>query len=212
MKGMDPTAPPTLPPVFRPWPAAADGPFATACRFAAEGAEPGSLVHAGRRDRLDVAVVLAPDRPDADGGLAAVTLVALADALEALGPPNQTIQFDGRFDGAGRLLLNGAVVGGVTVALGPAAEDGIPAWAVVGAELDVLGNPDDPDPGRRPDRTALREEGFGETDAVAVLESFTRHFLTWIDLWMEAGFEPVRRVWERRLASGKEPGKEEVRT
>ncbi|WP_353860105.1 biotin/lipoate--protein ligase family protein [Azospirillum formosense] len=121
--------------------------------------------------------------------------MALADALEALGPPNQSI----RFDGAGRLLLNGAVAGGVTVALGPGAEDGLPAWAVVGAELEVLGDPDDPDPGRRPDRTALREEGFGDTDAVAVLESFTRHLLTWIDRWMDAGFEPVRRVWEQRL-------------
>lgn len=191
-----PTEAPTLPPVFRPWPAAADGPFATACRFAAEGAEPGTLVHADRRDRLDVAVVLAPDRPVADGGLVAVTLVALADALEALGPPNQAI----RFDGAGRLMLNGAVAGGVTVALGPAAEDGLPVWAVVGAELEVLGDPNDPDPGCRPDRTALREEGFGETDAVAVLESFTRHFLTWIDLWMEEGFEPVRQVWEKRVA------------
>ncbi|OYD82230.1 biotin/lipoate--protein ligase family protein [Azospirillum brasilense] len=192
---MDPTDALTLPPIFRPWPAEAGGPFATACRFAAEGAAPGTLVHAGRRDRLDVAVVLVPDRPDAGDGLAAVTLVALADALEALGPPNQSI----RFDGTGRLLLNGAVAGGVTVALGPGAEDGLPAWAVVGAELEVLGDPDDPDPGRRPDRTALREEGFGDTDAVAVLESFTRHFLTWIDRWMDAGFEPVRRVWEQRL-------------
>ncbi|MDQ2105603.1 biotin/lipoate--protein ligase family protein [Azospirillum isscasi] len=201
---MDPTGTPTLPPIFRPWPAEADGPFATACRFAAEGAEPGTLVHAGRRDRLDVAVVLAPDRPGADGGLAAVTLVALADALEALGPPNQTI----RFDGTGRLMLNGAAAGVVTVVLGPDEEDGIPAWAVAAAELEILGDPDDPAPGRRPDRTALREEGFGDTDAVAVLESFTRHFLTWIDRWMEEGFEPVRRVWERRLV----PAEKEVRS
>ena len=192
---MDPPAAPTLPPIFQPWPAEAGGPFATACRFAAEGAAPGTLVHSGRRDRLDVAVVLVPDRPDAGDGLAAVTLVALADALEALGPPNQSI----RFDDAGRLLLNGAVAGGVAVALGPGAEDGLPAWAVVGAELEVLGDPDDPDPRRHPDRTALREEGFGDTDAMAVLESFTRHFLTWIDRWMDAGFEPVRRVWEQRL-------------
>ncbi|WP_353860106.1 biotin/lipoate--protein ligase family protein [Azospirillum formosense] len=62
---MDPTDHPTLPPIFRPWPAEADGPFATACRFAAQEAAPGTLVHSGRRDRLDVAVVLVPDRPDA---------------------------------------------------------------------------------------------------------------------------------------------------
>ena len=205
---MDPPDTLILPPVFRPWPAEADGPFATACRFAAEGAEPGTLVHANRRDRLDVAFVLAPDRSDADSGLVAVTLVALAEALEALGPPRQSI----RFDGAGRLMLNGALVGGVTAALGPGAEDGIPDWAVVGAELEVLGDPDDPDPGRHPDRSALREEGFGETDAMEVLESFTRHFLTWIDLWMEAGFEPVLQVWEKRLLPVGKPAGKEVRS
>jgi len=188
---------PTLPPLFRSHSLADGDPIATAMRLAAEGEDPGTLVWARRRDRLDMAVVLGPDRPLSEARrVTAVALVALADAMEALGPPNLDI----RYDGSDRVLVNGAVVGGVRLAASPGtAEDEVPGWAVVGAVVDVLGDPDDPDPGRHPDRTALREEGFGDVEAPDLLESFARHFLSWMDIWEDAGFEPVRRVWQRRL-------------
>lgn len=194
---MDRLDTPTFPPLFRPYPLADGDPFATAMRLAAEGEEAGTLVWAQRRDRLDMAVVLGPDRPLSETRrVTAVALVALADAMEALGPPNLDI----RYDGSDRVLVNGAVVGGVRFAASPGtAEDGIPGWAVVGAVVDVLGDPDDPAPGLHPDRTALREEGFGDVAAPDLLDSFTRHFLSWMDIWEDAGFEPVRQVWQRRL-------------
>ena len=188
---------PHLPPLFRPRPLDRGDPFATATTLAAQGEEPGTLVWAARRDRLDMAVILGPDRPLSETRLViAVTLAALADALDSLGPPNLMVGF-GWPD---RLLVNGALAGGLRFAASPGTpEDDIPAWAVVGATVDVLGDPDDPDPGRHPDRTALREEGFGDTEAPALLESFARHFLSWMDIWEDAGFQPVQAIWQRRL-------------
>ncbi|MBP2295533.1 biotin/lipoate--protein ligase family protein [Azospirillum rugosum] len=187
---------PTLPPVFHPQPVADRDPFDAAVAEAAAGGEPGTLFWTPRRDRLEAAVVLAPDRPLADTRHAvAVTQVALADALEALGPPNLAIAFDLN----SRILLNGAAVGEVAFAAPPgAAEDAVPDWAVVGVRVDVLGDPDDPDPGLHPDRTALREEGFGDMEAPRLLESFARHVLFWMNVWENDGFEPVRRAWQAR--------------
>lgn len=189
--------PPPLPPVFRPLALDGGDMLAAASSRAAAGAEPGTLAWAARRDRLDVAVVLAPDRPLAETRrVIAVAAVALADALDALGPPNLLVGFS-RPD---RILVNGAVAGILRFAAPPGtAEAEVPEWAVVGAAVDVLGDPEDDSPGRHPDRTALREEGFGEVDAPALLESFARHFVSWLDIWDDAGFQPVLRIWERRL-------------
>lgn len=194
---------PHLPPLFRPRPLDRDDPFAAATARAAasndndDGEEAGTLLWSRRPDRLDLAVVLGPDRPLPETRLVvAVTLIALADALEALGPPTLAVSF-GWPD---RLLVNGALAGGVRFAAAPGTpEDDVPAWAVVGATVDILGDPDDPDPGRHPDRTALREEGFGDLEVPALLESFARHFLSWTDIWEDAGFQPAQVIWQRRL-------------
>ncbi len=188
---------PHLPPLFRSGPLDRDDPFAVATARADDGEEAGTLLWSRRPDRLDLAVVLGPDRPLTETRLVvAVTLIALADALEALGPPTLAVSF-GWPD---RLLVNGALAGGVRFAAAPGTpEDEVPAWAVVGATVDVLGDPDDPDPGRHPDRTALREEGFGDLEVPALLESFARHFLSWTDIWEDAGFQPAQVIWQRRL-------------
>ncbi|WP_448207432.1 biotin/lipoate--protein ligase family protein [Azospirillum sp. sgz302134] len=199
---MDRPDTPTLPPVFTPRPMAEGDPFATATRLAAEGEEAGTLIWQPRRDRLELAVVLGPDRPLSETrGVTAVALAALADALEALGPPNLAIAFDPD----DRVRLNGALVGAVRFAAPEIPKGDTPDWAVVGASLNVLGDPDDPDPGRHPDRSCLREEGFGEVEAPDLLDSFARHFLSWMDIWEDAGFAPVRRVVERRRTEGEPP-------
>jgi biotin-(acetyl-CoA carboxylase) ligase len=88
-------------------------------------------------------------------------------------------------------------VGGTRFAAPPAggADDDVPAWAVVGVALDVLGDPDDDAPGSHPDRTTLLEEGFDELDPGLLLESFARHFLSWMGRWQEDGFASVRDAW-----------------
>ena len=51
------------------------------------------------------------------------------------------------------------------------------------------------DPGDMPDRTTLHEEGAGEVTRTMLLESVSRHFLTWIDGWMNEGFRSVHENW-----------------
>jgi biotin-(acetyl-CoA carboxylase) ligase len=185
---------PRLPPAYRLVAAdAGDDTVARACASAAAGAEPGTLVWAPRRDRLDCAVVLSPDRSLIwTRPVLLVGMLGLAGALGGLGPPRTRVTF-GWPD---RVEVNGAVAGGARFAA-PSAGDaaGVPAWAVVGVALDVLGDPDDDAPGRHPDRTTLLVEGFGELDPGLLLESFARHFLSWMGRWQEDGFVSVRDAW-----------------
>ena len=127
-----------------------------------------------------------------------MALLGLSDALGALGPPNIPVTF-GWPD---RIEVNGGTVGGVRVA---AAEvrggaDAIPDWMVLGVSVQVHGFPDDDSPGLRADRTALHEEGFGEVETPALLESFSRHFLAWMNTWQDDGFDQVCAAWIARAS------------
>ncbi|EWY41355.1 biotin [Skermanella stibiiresistens SB22] len=195
---------PELPPIYRavaiePGPLVGNdrgGAFAHASSLAAAGAEAGTLVWTRRVDRLDAAVVLEPNEPLVQSlPVCHVASLGLVDALGALGPPNIPVTF-GWPD---RVEVNGATVGGVrlTVAETRCAE-AIPDWMVLGITIQVHGYPDDDDPGLRPDRTALHEEGFGEVEVVPLLESFSRHFLAWMNTWQEDGFDQVRQAWLTR--------------
>jgi biotin-(acetyl-CoA carboxylase) ligase len=110
------------------------------------------------------------------------------------------------FSGPDRILVNGGLVGGVRFAAAEVGEGDMPAWAVIGVSINVLGDPADTDPGRHPDRTTLREEGFGDLTAVMLLESFARHLLSWMDLWENDGDAPVHRAWAQAAAGGVEGG------
>lgn len=194
--------PPRFPPAYTPIALDQGDSMDIACAEAATGAAPGMLFWRRRPDRLDCAVVLEPDHPLRESRhIRCAAMLALADALGALGPPKVRIAFDP----AGHILINGAKAGAVAFTAAPGcAEDDVPAWAVVGVTLDVRGDPDDDSPGLHPDHTALREEGFGDLDAALPLESFARNFLSWIDLWENDGPEAVRAAWRRR-ASVREP-------
>ena len=179
-----------FPPVFEPVAIARPGAFAEACARAGEmGA--GTLVWSRREDKLDCAVVLEPDRPRRDAlPVVYAGALALREAIGALGPPNKPLTFAW----PDRIDVDGGCVGGVRLAAGPDA-DGVPAWVVIGAEIDVAGDPDDPDPGRHVGRTALWEEGFGEVEVPQLTESWARFLVGWIGRFEEEGFDPVRREW-----------------
>jgi len=49
--------------------------------------------------------------------------------------------------------------------------------------------------------TTLVAEGAAELEAAKLLESFARHFLTWMNRWEHDGFEPVRAMWLRHAPS-----------
>src|SRR6202043_3139406 len=125
-----------LPPPFRPVVLREAGDaFAHARAVAAtEGA--GTLVHVGRFDLAELAVVLEPEEPLRSARRALYTgLCALGDALAALAPPEKPISFDW----PDAIRVDGGLVGGGRLAWPPAAdEDEPPTWLVFGAMIRIV--------------------------------------------------------------------------
>jgi biotin-(acetyl-CoA carboxylase) ligase len=190
------TETPWFPPVYRPLAIEHGDALDRACAQAAAGAGAGTLVWSRRADRLDCAVVLEPDRPLGAALLVVpVAALALADALGAVGPPTLPITVGW----PGRVLVDGAVVGEVRLADFGNDLGAVPDRLVLGAAVDVLGDPDDDAPGRHPERSDLREEGFDDITVPELAESFSRHLLLGMTRWIEDGFDPVRAALLNRL-------------
>lgn len=176
-----------LPPVYRPRASSAPDVFAAALSAAAAGAEPGTLLWRDDGRRLDWALVLAPDRPLAGTRLAArAGQLALADTLASLAPPSRPIAVRGE-----TLLCDGAEVAALRFGAQQVADPAVPGWACLGVSLELAGDPADDAPGRHPERTSLREEGF-DCGGEAVIEGFARHFLSWLDRWEAEGDAVLR--------------------
>jgi hypothetical protein len=185
-----------LPPPFRPVRLREVGDaFAHARSHAAElGA--GTLIFVDHFDLAEFAVVLEPDEalPFAWRGLYA-GMVALADALAALAPPQKpiaiawpdAIHVDGELVGGGRLVWpDGA----------DAAEP--PPWLVFGAMIRTVSMAVDGS-GVRLIADALDDEGFGDDRPDQLVESFARHFMRVINHWEESGFTAVATSFASRL-------------
>jgi biotin-(acetyl-CoA carboxylase) ligase len=163
---------------------------------AAEGA--GTLVHVGRFDLAEFAVVLEPEEPLRTARRAVYTgLCALGDALAAQAPPEKPI----RFDWPDAIRVDGGLVGGARLAWPPAAaEDEPPAWLVFGAVIRVVAMGEG-EPGLRPPAAALEQEGFDDPDPGRLVESFARHLMATVDSCQESGFDEVAKRYLSRLAS-----------
>jgi biotin-(acetyl-CoA carboxylase) ligase len=171
--------------------------FADASRAAASGAAAaGELFWSKAVDRLDLAVVLEPEVEEARAlQVHFVLMVACGDAVGAIGPPELALQY--RWPTA--ILANGAQVGRARVALPAASEPAAaPAWMVAGVEMAMLGEPNRPEPGLLPEQTTLWDEGCGDMDPVSLVESISRHFLAWLNIWQDDGFGPVHEAWLAR--------------
>jgi biotin-(acetyl-CoA carboxylase) ligase len=162
---------------------------------AAEGA--GTLVHVGRFDLAEFAVVLEPEEPLRSARRALyVGLCALGDALAALAPPEKPISFDW----PDAVRVDGGLVGGVRLAWPPAADENEPpAWLVLGAMIRVV-TMGEGEPGLRPPAAALEAEGFDDPDPGRLVESFARHLMATIDCCREDGFGEVAKRYLSRLA------------
>ncbi len=194
----DMTAPST-PPVFRPAVVGLEAdPFEEACRAAAAGAEVGTFLWSPRADRADCAIVLGPEEPLAESLLVAyVTAVGIGDALGALVSPVVAV-FHGWPD---RIVVNGALAGGIRVAAGTSdLADAPPPWMVVGVRVEISRDEAGRESGQDIGRTTLHEEGCGEVQARDLLEHFSRSFLHWVNHWEEEGFAPVKEAWLYRAA------------
>jgi biotin-(acetyl-CoA carboxylase) ligase len=169
--------------------------FAHAVEIAAD-AGAGTLVHVGRFDLAEFAVVLEPDEPLQKARRALFAgLTALADALAVHAPPEKPISFDW----PATIRIDGGIVGGAQLAWpSGGTEETAPAWLVFGAMIRTAAAGGE-EPGLHPFGTTLDAEGF-DRDSGRLVESFARHLMVAIDIWQQDGFAEVAKNYLSRLA------------
>ncbi len=164
---------------------------------AAQGA--GTLVHVGRFDVAEFALVLEPEEPLRSARRALYAgMIALTDALIGAAEPETAITI--AWPDAIRINL-GLVGGGRLAWPAGVGEDEVPPWLVFGAMIRVQSMSGE-EPGVNPQVTALAEEAFDVTSD-AIVESFARHFMVAIDAWQESGFAVLAKEYLPRLAIDK---------
>ena len=170
--------------------------FAHAQKIAAQ-AGAGTVVHVGRFDLAEFAVVLEPDEPLRTARRALYAgCVALADALAASAPPERPIDIVW----PDTIRVDGGIVGGVQLAWpADADEEAVPDWLVFGAMIRTVALGEHA-PGLRPLGAALEEEGFADVGSGRLVEGFTRHLMATIDNWQEQGFAAIAKDYLTRLA------------
>jgi biotin-(acetyl-CoA carboxylase) ligase len=162
---------------------------------AEEGA--GTLVHVGRFDLAEFAVVLEPDEPlwQARRAIYAGS-AALADALAVHAPPERPITFDW----PDAIRVDGGRVGGVRLEWPIGADEDAPApWLVFGAMIRTVALGEE-EPGLTPIATALEDEGFDGLGSGRLVESFARHLMNAIDAWHDGGFAEIEKSYLARLS------------
>lgn len=185
---------PTFPPLLTgEQTAPGQDPFMRAVSQAALGTDAGLICWAPDSGSLRAAVVFAPEEPLAE----AITVVfavalGLGDALGALAPPEVAVHYVWPRG----MKVNGADCGSLRASASTAEPSEIPDWLVVGIEMPFFVKLDDP--GATPDQTSLIEEGCGEITPERLLESWSRHMLTWINRREQDGFAPLHAEWRSR--------------
>lgn len=168
--------------------------FAHACVNAAElGA--GTLVFVGRSDLAEFAVVLEPEETLAAARrVFYAAMVALADALAALAPPEKPITIAW----PDAIHIDRGLIGGGRLAWPEGAQEGkVPDWLVFSATIRIISA--SAEPGLYPLATALEDEGFGDVGSERVVEGFARHLMVAIDRWQEDGFASLAKEFMARL-------------
>lgn len=168
---------------------------AHACSIAAKSGA-GTLVHVGRFDVAEFALVLEPEEPLRVARRALYAgMVALTDALIAAAEPETSVDIDW----PDVVRVNGALVGGGRLGWpADAREDEVPDWLVFSAMIRVVSMSGD-EPGVNPMVTTLAEEGFDSATTVRVIDSFARHFMVAVDGWREGGFGTIAKTYISRL-------------
>lgn len=198
----DPTMPgegeaPTFPPLLRGVEVKPGvDPFAKAVSDAGRGvAEVGDLYWSPDGTTLRAAIVFAPEEPLA----AAVPILfavanGLNDSIGALAPPEVGVQHvwpDG-------VKVNGAWCGAMQMDASTRDPAQVPDWLIVGVSLAIRWDANSASPGEAPDLTALSEEGCGHLSSVRLLESWSRHTLTWVNRWEDGELRAITDGWLNR--------------
>lgn len=169
-----------------------------AARFADSGGDPATIICAEREDILDCAVILHPEiNLTAARQMIYVAALGLGDALGTEVPAGIDMVF--RWPDIIEANLGSVARLGLLVC-GGAVESEIPDWIAVRVTTQIGELEGDWRDGPFPE-TSLHGEGCVEVAADQLLESFARHFLTWINRWRHDGFDPVRAMWLRHARS-----------
>jgi BirA family biotin operon repressor/biotin-[acetyl-CoA-carboxylase] ligase len=181
-------------------------------RLARAGADDGTLVWAksqtqgrGRSGRswespqgnLYLSLVLRPECAPAEA--AQLSFVAALGAGSALGevlPPLIPVEFKWPND----ILVNRRKAAGILLETESSGRDRLD-WLVLGLGINVAACPAQ----TAFPATSLHEEGGSEVTVEMVLEAFARHFLAWVNRWLDDGFEPVRLAWRSQARGRGEP-------
>ena len=189
---------PEFPPMFRGIAVGAAEPvFGTALAGVRDGRHAaGDLLWSEREDRAVACFVLEPDVPlDRASQMVPLLMVAIGDALGAIGPPNLALTF--RWPGT--VLANGASAGSVRAAVEPrCGPQEVPRFLVAGFRIDLFKPAPEGEPGHDRDATFLHEEGCGDIGRTVLIEAVARHFLSWIDGWQANGFGAAHENWLAR--------------
>ncbi len=174
-----------------------------AIRLAEAGADDGTLVWAreqtkgrgrmGRsfvspRGNLYISLVLRPDCGIATAAqLSFVAALAVGDGIGSVAPAMLEITYKWPND----VLLNGRKVSGILLESKTTPEGAID-WLVLGIGINVASHPEDTEfPA-----TGLHFEGTPKSvTEVDLLQAFSRHFLAWVNRWLDDGFAPIRQTW-----------------
>lgn len=169
-------------------------PLAKAIGAAAAGVDAGTVFWADREDRLDAAIVFAPEAPLRQAlAMVYAVEIGLGDALGALAPPEVAVTWIW----PDRVRVNGADAGILRVEASTRDPEAVPDWLAVAVTLQIEGLAEvhGAEPGTRPDLTSLREEGCAEISRTRLLESWSRHMLLWVHRWLSDGFRPLHDGW-----------------
>lgn len=176
-------------------------PFAVACE-AATDAEPGTVFYAPDEAVMRAAILLAPETPLSRAiSVSFVASLGLNDALGALGPPELAVHLEW----PDRVRVNGALCGRLRAACSTDDPNAEPDWLVVGLEVPIL-SVDVDTPGEKPEETCLHEEGCGTVTSHDLIETWARHMMNWLHVYLTDGFEPLHREWLVK-AHGREEGR-----
>lgn len=161
---------------------------------AEEGA--GTVVHVGRFDLAEFAVVLEPEEPLQLARRAFYAgMVALRDALTAHAPPERPITFAW----PDAIHVDDGLVGGGRLGWPQhASETEPPEWLVFGASIRTIAV-GEKEAGLRSLVSALDEEGFDDLGSGRLVESFTRHLMVALDAWRTGEFATVTSTFLHHL-------------
>ena len=162
-------------------------------RVLSQKAGAGDFFWARSNTTANVAIVLEPEVGRARClEMVPLTMVAVSDCLAVLLPPQVAIQFRDEKS----VVINGGVVGYVEMAMAASFQNNVPDWLVISVNLEMVWTQNDGDPGEHPEITVLSEEGWEDPNFEKFIETFARHFLSWMVNWSDDGFDAISRAWK----------------